>query len=538
MDFAMLPPEINSGRMYVGPGSGPMLADAAAWGGLAAELYSTATSYQPVISGLTAGPWLGPSSASMAAAAAHYVAWMSTTAAQAEQTATQAKAAAAAYETAFAMTVPPPLIAANRSLLMPLVATNLFGQNTPAIVATETQYAEMWAQDAAAMYGYAGSSASATTLTPFTPPPPTTKPGGLAGQAAAVGQATGTSAATNTQTVLSLTSAVPTALQGLASPLPSTSAAAGILQSLGLTSPLGYAEGAVSSAGLAVSSGAWSSAADADAAMVASHDEITGTHDQVIGTLGQLSGMEGRIMNRFDQLGAVRTAVSAGVGQATSVGALSVPQAWTAAAPAIRLSAVALPATSLSAAPEVFAGSTGSLFSEMALASMAGRAMGGSVSPGRPERIGAITRTPETTSPEQILAIRFARGESTKRNTATGSPCCMTRVPEEPSALGRRCGGCPPGVQRVPVGGARSGRRICSGSNVDLSRGLGGADTRCRRLRQVPRRCRRRAAYTDGAQHGRIFCSARCGVREAHHRRGRQFANRGTQAHPHALGQP
>ncbi|AWK54801.1 MULTISPECIES: PPE domain-containing protein, partial [Mycobacterium tuberculosis complex] len=26
MDFGALPPEINSGRMYCGPGSGPMLA--------------------------------------------------------------------------------------------------------------------------------------------------------------------------------------------------------------------------------------------------------------------------------------------------------------------------------------------------------------------------------------------------------------------------------------------------------------------------------------------------------------------------------
>ena len=33
MDFAFLPPEINSGRMYDGPGSGPMLAAAAAWDG-------------------------------------------------------------------------------------------------------------------------------------------------------------------------------------------------------------------------------------------------------------------------------------------------------------------------------------------------------------------------------------------------------------------------------------------------------------------------------------------------------------------------
>jgi PPE-repeat protein len=390
MDFAMLPPEINSGRMYAGPGSGPMRAAAAAWGGLAAELYSAANSYQSVVSGLTAGPWLGPASASMAAAAARYAAWMSTTAAQAEQTAAQAKAAAADYETAFTATVAPPVIAANRSLLMALIATNVLGQNTPAIAATETQYAEMWAQDAATMYGYAGSSASATTLTPFAPPAPTTNPGGLAGQA-------GTSAATNTQTVLShLTSAVPTALQGLASPLPSTSGATssavtGILQSLGLSSPLGYADGAASSAGLAVAAGAWQSASSADTAMIAADDQMTSMDGQVMGTLSQVTGMEGRVMNRFDQLGAVRTAVSAGVGQATSVGALSVPQAWTAAAPAIRLAAVALPATSLSAAPEILAGSPGSLFSEMALASMAQRAIGGTVGPGSGKHVGATT---------------------------------------------------------------------------------------------------------------------------------------------------
>jgi PPE-repeat protein len=383
MNFAMLPPEINSSRMYAGPGSGPMLAAAAAWDGLAAELYSAATSYQSVLSGLTAGPWLGPASASMAAAAAPYAAWMSTTGAQAEQTAAQAKAAAAAYATAFAATVPPPVIAANRSLLLALIATNVLGQNTPAIAATETQYAEMWAQDAAAMYGYAGSSASATTLTPFTPPAPTTNPSGLAGQAAAIAQATGTSA-------------VPTALQGLASPLPSTSAATssgltGILQSLGLTSPLGYVDGGVSSAGLGVASGAWQSASSADTAMLAADDEMNTMNDHFMGSLGQLTGMEGRIMNRFDQLGAVRTALSAGVGQAASVGALSVPQAWTAAAPAIRLAAVTLPATSLSAAPEVFAGSPGSLFTGTALASMAGRAIGGPVSPANRQHVGATT---------------------------------------------------------------------------------------------------------------------------------------------------
>ena len=173
MDFAVLPPEINSGRMYAGPGSGSMVAAAAAWDGLAAQLHSTAASYSSVISGLTAG-WQGASSAAMAAAAAPYAAWISAAAAAAEQAAAQARAAASAYQTAFAATVPPPVIAANRSQLASLVATNLFGQNTAAIAATEGQYADMWAQDVAAMYGYAGSAAVATQLTPFTEPPQTT----------------------------------------------------------------------------------------------------------------------------------------------------------------------------------------------------------------------------------------------------------------------------------------------------------------------------------------------------------------------------
>ncbi|PBJ34468.1 PPE family protein, partial [Mycobacterium avium] len=108
MDFGALPPEINSARMYTGPGSGPLLAAAAAWDGLATGLASAASSYGSEISGLVAGSWQGPASVSMAAAAAPYVAWMMTTAAQAERAAAQAMAAAGAYEAAFAATVPPP----------------------------------------------------------------------------------------------------------------------------------------------------------------------------------------------------------------------------------------------------------------------------------------------------------------------------------------------------------------------------------------------------------------------------------------------
>ncbi len=223
MDYGALPPEINSARMYLGPRSAPMLAAAAAWDGLAAELHSTASTYESTISRLTSEGWLGPASASMAAAVAPYVTWLTRTGAEAEQTAAQALAAAGAYEAAFATTVPPALVAANRAQLTALVATNYLGQNTPAIATTEAQYGEMWAQDAAAMYSYANSSAAASVLKPFKQPAQTTNPAGLAGQAAAISQVNGTAATSGTQTTLSqLTSAVPSALQSLASPVSTT----------------------------------------------------------------------------------------------------------------------------------------------------------------------------------------------------------------------------------------------------------------------------------------------------------------------------
>jgi PPE-repeat protein len=195
IDFAAFPPEINSARMYSGPGSASMLAAASAWNKTAAEMRSTAASYSTVVSGLTGEGWFGPSSNLMAAAVVPYIEWLSATAAQAEQAGEQANAAAAAYEAAFGMTVPPAVVAANRVQLSNLLATNLFGQTTAAIAANEAQYAEMWAQDAAAMNGYASASSAASQLTPFAAPQSTTNPGGVTNQAGAVTQAANTPAA-------------------------------------------------------------------------------------------------------------------------------------------------------------------------------------------------------------------------------------------------------------------------------------------------------------------------------------------------------
>jgi PPE-repeat protein len=209
LDFGLLPPEVNSGRMYSGPGPGPLLAASEAWDSLASELGFAAAGYGSALAELTSNSWVGPTSAAMISAVTPYIDWMSTTAAQAEETANHARAAVAAYEAAFTMTVPPPVIAANRALLAALVATNFFGQNTPAIFATEALYAAMWAQDAAAMYGYAGASQVAIAVTPFSAPPQTTTPDGTNSQADAVAKAAATPATQAATTVQNAVSAAP-----------------------------------------------------------------------------------------------------------------------------------------------------------------------------------------------------------------------------------------------------------------------------------------------------------------------------------------
>lgn len=392
MDFGTLPPEVNSLRMYTGPGAGPMMAAAEAWDGLAAELHATANSYRAVISGLTASSWLGPSSASMTAAATSYVNWLTRTAAQAEEAGNQAKAAAMAYEEAFASTVPAPLVAANRAQFTQLVATNVFGQNTAAIAANEAQYASMWAQDTAAMYGYAASSASATTLTPFTPPQQTTNPGGTAAQEAAVGQSTaGTSAGSAQNAVSSLQqsfSAVPNALQNLAAaPTPST-------DSLGLISDLIsiFFDLPADLVGIFVSVPLGVLGLVALPLDIGSYGTGVHTDDIVSGWNGE-QGWPSRdpapvqpfpapLQNLPEGTVPPAPRVAADVGLAKPVGALSVPATWTIATPAVRPVAYTLPALPAAAAAQGGTLGSSSTLGEMAVAGMAGRAIAGSLGRG------------------------------------------------------------------------------------------------------------------------------------------------------------
>lgn len=362
VDFGALPPEINSGRIYSGPGSAPMLAVASAWAGLATELHSAAASYETVISDLTSAGWHGPSSESMAAAAGPYAAWLAATAVQAERTAVQAKSAAGAYEAAFAATVPPPVIVDNRILTATLIATNILGQNTAAIAAAEAHYAEMWAQDAVAMYGYAAASAAATQLGMFALPPPTTDGAGQSAAPNAMASAAGSAAA-----------AVHSLAAGVAAP---TTPGAGLTEIMNtLTNLINTISGPYTPLGFASLLKSWW--------QVSISIPNLGTGIQSLGPFlnpklptGLLTPLLSSelLTKSFPHL-ATPTAV---VARAGLIGSLSVPQSWAATVPAIRAVTAAFDEVAASTGPALAGEAQSAMFGEMALSSVAGRALGGS----------------------------------------------------------------------------------------------------------------------------------------------------------------
>lgn len=396
VDFGALPPEINSARMYAGPGGSSLQAAASAWNSLSAELQSAAQGYETVITQLSSDEWMGPASAQMASAAQPYVTWMQETAIQAEQAATQARAAAAAYEQAFAATVPPPLIAANRAETAAATQANVFGQYTPLIAQLEAQYSQMWAQDAAAMYGYAGQSAAAAKVTPFATPASSTTAEGPAAQAAAVGQATGTSAATNSQDILQqLLALLPSNIQSWFTP-------AGFNSAFGSPASLestlyGFFFG---SSVLPTNLQAFVNAYSPYAGFLYNTEGLPyfsigmgNNFVQIAKTLGVLNGAApaaagagaatgglgglGGMLGGGSAAASVPSGVAANLGGAGSVGKLAVPPSWIGGAP-LAAPHAPLPVSSVSAAPE---SGSGNLLGGMPLAGAGAGGFGGGAGP-------------------------------------------------------------------------------------------------------------------------------------------------------------
>jgi PPE-repeat protein len=436
-DFGALPPEINSGKIYSGPGSAPLLAAATAWDALASELQTTAASYASTIGELTTS-WQGPSSAAASSAAAPYTAWLSNTAAQAEQTATQAQAAAGAYEAAFAASIPPPVIAANRAALALLVATNFLGQNTPAIAANEATYGEFWAQDAVAMYGYAGAATTASQLTPFTAAPATTNDTGQATQSAATAQSAAASAADATTSLEAFLTELNTEFTNFGTELStlstqlfnyfpaSTTTLASLLTSLGLPTSV---TNAVTLFNLSLTTGAntISTYAAGPWSLLGVGSLIKNWYQMTISIPNLGVGIQGiaplihptPIVGALSPLlhsglltgsygGAGNVGALASVGRAGTIGSLSVPQNWASAVPAVRTVAAEMNATALDAAPEMESIANPGMFGQTALSSLAGRAIGGSATravAGQGYRVPGAVATDDIATTATIIVI-------------------------------------------------------------------------------------------------------------------------------------
>jgi len=332
--FTFFPPEINSALMFAGAGSGPLFMAASAWDGLASDLSGAASSFQSVITGLTDGPWAGPASASMVAAATPYVGWLSAAAGQAEAAAAQARTAASAFESALAATIPTPAVTANRVQLMTLIATNILGQNTPAIFMTEFEYMEMWAQDVAAMVGYHGGAMSVAAALPSFSAVPSSLAGlaalvstplaGVASQAGGLATLAGNAISPALTSVSAVASSAATEAVSLTSSLPlselSTVAQVGMMPVSMMMSPIMMA----AQAGMGANPAALAGAAGAAGAMDPTKF-VSSTAPAMKGLggagLGGLGGAE------------------AGLGKARLVGAMSVPPTWQGSAPSRMVSA-------------------------------------------------------------------------------------------------------------------------------------------------------------------------------------------------------
>jgi PPE-repeat protein len=190
MDFMALPPEITSALIHSGPGAASLLEAAGAWQNLGVGLEQTIPTYASVVSSVTEA-WQGPSAAAMTQAAEPFVAWLRATAQQCQQVAASAEAAAAAFTQAQSSVVQPSVVAANRTQLARLLATDRLGSNLAAIAETESQYQTMWANNSAALSRYEAASAQALDLPQFSSPPSIASP-------AAAAQSTTTSAAAAT----------------------------------------------------------------------------------------------------------------------------------------------------------------------------------------------------------------------------------------------------------------------------------------------------------------------------------------------------
>jgi hypothetical protein len=330
-----IPPEINAFRLTM-MGAGPMAHVPQMIGFQAAAATHLQQGVQMATTAAETSPsFVGVGGAAMMAAALPSAAWITGAGAHAQAAAATIQAGVGGYTAAAAATIPHLVVVANRVREVALEATNILGQNTPAIAEANAEYAEFWGQNAGTMMGYlaAVTGLLAPLSVPLAPVPMAANPAGMAAGAAAVAAQ---GAALGAQALSAGLSQGASVALGAGSTGVGAGAAAGAASTAGVSAPASSAEPQAGSppaappAGKADSGELLQSAQAMLGPVMAMPSALGSAVSQPLSQMGQLPSMLGGQLGGLmsPMLSAATGGLGGSPGALTGVGSLGSGSPW------------------------------------------------------------------------------------------------------------------------------------------------------------------------------------------------------------------
>ncbi|ALL56328.1 PPE family protein [Mycobacterium haemophilum DSM 44634] len=177
MYYENCPPEVISGDMFTGPGSGSMVNAINWWHGLAWKMWDIEEAFTQVLGGLQQ-QWSGPVATELMLAAGPFVRWLCDVVVQVKETADKIDVIAWAYFQTLNRVVHVDAISYNRDARADAVRNNALGQRNAEIAELDQEYETFRAMDIGVMKDYEDAVFGALSkLAPWKSPPPIAKGG-------------------------------------------------------------------------------------------------------------------------------------------------------------------------------------------------------------------------------------------------------------------------------------------------------------------------------------------------------------------------
>ncbi|WP_110796999.1 PPE domain-containing protein [Mycolicibacterium llatzerense] len=287
-DAAAMPPELNHTLLSTGDLGASLTTAAAGYESVADMLMAEITAMGINTSTTAMIGWQGAGGVAMQMSAADFMAVCAAASAWVRVGQAQAMEVTAAHTVAVQSMIPAEVCLTNRSTQAGLVASNILGQNTPAIVGLDAQYfGEFWVQNATARTGY-GSVVTTAMAALSVPGPFSPTASNPATAAASIAQTAATEGG-NTAMQASQKSAEQIANGPLRDAASAPSSAQGMMSSMGgqMSSMLGQLGG--------------------------QFGQVTQMGQQLPQMLGQAPQMLSGMLGQFGQMGGPAAAVPAGL---------------------------------------------------------------------------------------------------------------------------------------------------------------------------------------------------------------------------------